>query len=253
MTVPRRSVTELTAMASRLGCVGVELRNDLDVDLFAAEAVADVLGVAEIPSFNDPALVDMNAARKLMAFAKGLGAPGVALIPHVSDQVMDRAAQRDALMAALISFQPIFEELGLIGMIEPLGFETSTLRFQDDVATTLEAMGNPDCFAMIHDTFHYHLAGGGDLHPEITGLVHISGIDDPEPTVSEMRDHHRVLVGPNDRLGNVEQIRALRAEGYSGPFSFEAFAPDIHDMRDPEAALRGSIDFISSQLSEIAA
>ena len=45
-------------------------------------------------------------------------------------------------------------------------------------------------------------------------------------------------------LGNVAQIRALRAAGYEGPISFEPFAPSVHDMADPKAALAASMEFI---------
>jgi 2-keto-myo-inositol isomerase len=56
-----------------------------------------------------------------------------------------------------------------------------------------------------------------------------------------MRDPHRVLVIPGDRLGNVEQIASLQAAGWTGPVSFEAFAPAVHALADPEAALRASM------------
>ena len=73
-------------------------------------------------------------------------------------------------------------------------------------------------------------------------------IDDPGIGVEAMLDPHRVLVDGRDRLGNVAQIRALLAEGYNGPFSFEPFAPDVHALADPEAALRESIGYIEARV-----
>ena len=59
-----------------------------------------------------------------------------------------------------------------------------------------------------------------------------------------MRDPHRVLVGADDVLGNVAQIRALRAAGYTGAISYEPFAPSVHALADPAAALKASMEFI---------
>ena len=88
-------------------------------------------------------------------------------------------------------------------------------------------------FRLVHDTFHHFLAGEDTIFPELTGLVHISGVEDPRVTVSDMRDPHRVLVGPADRIGNIEQVRALGAGGYRGLFSFEPFAEELRTLRDP--------------------
>ena len=64
-----------------------------------------------------------------------------------------------------------------------------------------------------------------------------------------MLDVHRVLVDGEDRLENLPQIAALLAQGYDGPFSFEPFAAEVHDLADPEAALRASMDFVTGDLS----
>jgi 2-keto-myo-inositol isomerase len=63
--------------------------------------------------------------------------------------------------------------------------------------------------------------------------------------VEEIRDAHRVLVGPADRLGNAAQMRALRAGGYAGPFSMEPFAKSVHQLDDPSRALAESLSFVA--------
>ena len=83
-------------------------------------------------------------------------------------------------------------------------------------------------FKLVHDTFHHHLAGGGPIFPEHTGIVHISGVVDPALKPEEMQDGHRILVDADDRLGNIEQIRALLDAGYDGAFSYEPFSPEVH-------------------------
>ena len=82
-----------------------------------------------------------------------------------------------------------------------------------------------------------------------TGLVHISGLEDPAITFTEMLDGHRVLVGPKDRLGNVEQLRRLYADGYDGVVSFEPFAKEVHGLPDPIAAVRNSMAYVREALA----
>ncbi len=43
--------------------------------------------------------------------------------------------------------------------------------------------------------------------------------------------------GRGDRLGNIEQLRALRRGGYRGPLSFEPFAAELRHLADPAAAI----------------
>ena len=84
-------------------------------------------------------------------------------------------------------------------------------------------------------------------------MVHVSGVVDPDISVLEMADEHRVLVDARDRLGNIEQIEQLVADGYKGPVSMEAFAPSVHAFTDPKAELSRSFNFIASRLAEMAA
>jgi 2-keto-myo-inositol isomerase len=46
----------------------------------------------------------------------------------------------------------------------------------------------------------------------------------------------------------VAQMKALVAAGYDGPYSFEPFAPEIHGLADPAAALGASIDYVKAQV-----
>ena len=113
--------------------------------------------------------------------------------------------------------------------------------------------GRRDTFALVHDTFHHTLAGGGPIFAELTGMVHVSGVTDPEPTFDEMEDAHRVLVDGADRLGNVAQLRALAEAGYDGPVSFECFAPEVHALADPVAAIRASMAYLDGRLAAVTA
>jgi 2-keto-myo-inositol isomerase len=120
------------------------------------------------------------------------------------------------------------------------------LRSKAEAVECIEALGGADSLKIVHDTFHHHLVGGGPIFPEHTGIVHISGVTDKSVSVSDMRDGHRVLVDADDRLGNVAQIRALRAGGYTGALSFEPFSATIHALADFEGPLRTSMEFITA-------
>ncbi|WP_159086995.1 TIM barrel protein [Loktanella sp. Alg231-35] len=259
MTAPGLTARQLIGAAAQLDCVGVELRNDLGRALFEDENASSIgraaaangqriLALAEVKAFNENPADKQEAVEALVLTAAACSAEGVVLIPRVADDVMPRSAQRDALREALAVLQPILEEYGKKGLIEPLGFWNSSLRFKEDVVAVLDDLGRPECFAIIHDTFHHFLTGADEICAELTAIVHISGVADPAPSPSEMTDAHRVLVDADDRLGNIDQLRALYGAGYEGPASFEAFAPKIHQMTDPTEALSQSLAFITSQL-----
>ncbi len=82
----------------------------------------------------------------------------------------------------------------------------------------------------------------------MTGLVHISGVVDATATVGTMRDPHRVLVGADDRIGDIEQFRALRVGGCERPAPFEPFATSMHASSDLEADLRKSVALVKAGL-----
>ena len=264
MTVAREGFAGLLDIAAGLGCVGVELRNDLPQPLFdgiAPERAGEmararglrILALAEVKRFNDWSKDKAAEALALMRIARACGAEAVSLIPRNDGQGMGNGERQANLRVALKALKPMLEDHGLTGLVEPLGFAVCALRQK---AEAVEAIGSLDAagrFRLVHDTFHHTLAGGGPIFPAHTGIVHISGVADPAVAVAEMTDAHRVLVDAADRLGNVGQIAALRAAGYAGPVSFEAFAPETQALADPAAAIARSFDFIRSRLAEKAA
>ncbi|MBU2360906.1 MAG: TIM barrel protein [Alphaproteobacteria bacterium] len=262
MTAPGLRYDALLDLAVSVGAVGVEFRNDLSAPLFDGHApaiVADaarsrgmrILALAEVKSFNDYGPAKEDEAKALIAIAKACGAEAVALIPRNDGWGVD--VPRDNLQRALDGLLPLLRDAGLIGLVEPLGFAVSSLRHKSDAVTVIDAMGAGDTIRLVHDTFHHALAGGGAFHAAQTGLVHISGVTDPGPAFDDMTDAHRVLVDGDDRLGNIAQIATLRADGYTGPLSFEPFSPLVHDLADAAPALRASMAFITAGLSQRAA
>lgn len=252
---PRQSPAQFFAMARALGVTDVEIRNDTP-NVVGTVPAAEVKAAAEAAGVN---LLSINAlypfnvwnderraqTEKLADYAAACGAKALVMCP-LNDGTP--VAQAD-VVAALKAIKPILVERGIQGLVEPLGFPVSSLRRKADAIAAIQAAGGEGVFKLVHDTFHHHLAGETEFFPEWTGLVHISGVADPEVAVDDMLDAHRVLVDQQDRLGNVAQIRALQAAGYKGPFSFEPFASEVQELAEPEAALADSMGWLREQVA----
>ena len=246
MTLARVSYAGLLDIAAGTGCIGVEVRNDLPQRLFdgldpgvagsmARDKGLRILALAEVKRFNDWDAGKAAEARALIAIAVAAGAEAISLIPRNDNAGMGNGERQANLRLSLRELKPMLEDAGLVGLVEPLGFATCPLRHKAEAVDAIEALGAAGTFRLVHDTFHHHLAGGGPMFPAHTGMVHVSGVTDPRLGIDEMADLHRVLVDAEDRLGNVAQVEALRAAGYAGPVSFEAFAPEVHAPGRPGA------------------
>lgn len=267
IATPKRRFAQFLDLARKLGMDAVEIRNDLEgVEIADGADPKEVRRAAESSGV---AILTINAlypfdvwnaeraetARRLAAYAATCGATALVLCPLNSMDDRRSADERAGdLERALAGLLPVLEEHGLEGFVEPLGFPESALRTKRAAVAAIDAVGGAERFRLVHDTFHHHLAGEREFFPERTGLVHVSGVEDADLTPATMRDAHRVLVGPADRLGNAVQVRALREAGYQGLFSFEPFAPSVHALEDPAGALRASMSFLAREagLSAIA-
>lgn len=265
MAAPRLDVEAFFELAGALGITRVEIRNDLDGQaIFDGTPAARIRGLAEaagltilsinaLQRFNEWTPEREVEAQALADYAAACGAEALVLVP-VNDGTGRANGERQAnLRVALKALEPILAERGLIGLVEPLGFESCSLRLKLEAVATIESIGAGETFRLVHDTFHHHLAGAAEIFPQRTGLVHISGVTAPSVRVAAMRDPHRELVDGADRIGNVAQIRALIAGGYRGALSFEPFAEAVHALADPAKAIRASMDFIRTQLLRAAA
>lgn len=254
ITAPNVSLEDFFAMARALGATEVEIRNDLPniVGSWDAAAVRDAAAKAGVTIISINALYPFNVwsgdlparAEAMADYAAACGAKALVMCP-----LNDGAKVAfDDLVAALKAMKPILEARGLTGLVEPLGFPISSLRTKAEAVRAIKAAGGENVYRLVHDTFHHHLAGETEYFPEWTGLVHISGVVDPDVTVDAMLDPHRVLVDARDRLENIAQIKALRAAGFHGPYSFEPFAPEVHDLADSKGAVQTSMDYIRAAL-----
>lgn len=261
MCAPALDIERFFDLAMALQCSGVEIRNDLEgnaiLDGTPAETVRQaaerrglaIISINALQRFNEWNATREAEARALAQYVKACGAQALVLVPTNDGSGRADGERQANLLAALRGLRQILDDAGIRGLVEPLGFESCSLRSKSEAAEAIRTLGAQDTFALVHDTFHHHLAGEPALFPELTGLVHISGVTDPAVSVADMRDPHRVLVDADDRLDNAGQIAALLAGGYAGPFSFEPFAPSVHRLPDPARALSGSMEFIRSRIT----
>jgi 2-keto-myo-inositol isomerase len=262
MSAPRMDFAAYCAMTRRLGVQAIEIRNDLTgVELSDGTPAAQVGEVARahglaIRSINALQRFDQfNAEREaeaieLARYARDCGAEALVLCPTNSRADSRTAEGRHAtLVHALKALRPILQDHGIVGLVEPLGFEECAVRRKSQAVRAFEEIGADSTFRLVHDTFHHHLAGEGLFFPEWTGLIHISGVEDAAVTVGDMRDGHRVLVGSADRLANPAQLRRLFDAGYAGYVSFEPFAESVAASATIEAELADSMAWLRDHVA----
>jgi len=264
MTVPHLGYADFLKLASALGCVGVEVRNDIERPLFdglppaearamAADIGIRLVGLSQVYPFNSWSDEIEAKVRALIATATAAGAETISLIPRNDGTGVANGERQANLRISLKAIVPMLRDAGMTALVEPLGFWRSSLRSKAELVEVIETLGAHDCLRIVHDTFHHALAGGGPIYPAQTGIVHISAVVDPALGLAQMEDEHRVLIDPRDRLGNIEQIAELMAAGYDGPVSYECFAPSVHRMVNPLESLSASFEFIRGRLAARAA
>ena len=261
ISASRISFDSFLAMCKRLNVSTIEIRNDLKgveiTDGTPPQAIKEAATTAGITIATINALYpfeQFNAERAQQAitlakYAQASGAQGLVLCPTNSWDDKRTASERYAdLVAALKGLRPILEDHGIMGLVEPLGFEECVLRRKSDAVKAIYDAGVEKTFRLVHDTFHHHLSGEDIFYPDLTGLVHISGVEDTKLAVNQMRDGHRVLVGEDDLLGNIRQLKELLDRGYTGIVSYEPFASEVSEAENIEELLKSSMSFIQSKL-----
>lgn len=257
MSVKNMPFSGLLDAALQLGCAGVEIRNDLSQELFDGDSAKhagrliassglQVFALAEVKAFNHFTDETRSSAIELMQLAADCGAPGVALIPRCDGHGTEQSERISQLRHAITELKPLLAEHELLGFIEPLGFEQSSLRSKSEAIDVIGQCNANNHFRLVHDTFHHYLAGGGPVFPAMTAMIHVSGVVEQGLALNEIRDEHRVLVDQHDRLQTISQLRGFHKEGYSGPVSMEAFSAEVHNYENPVARLRESFDFIAA-------
>lgn len=262
---PGIGLEDFFKLTADLGLNKVELRNDLPgkgiIDELTPERLrelADQYGI-EIITIN--ALQKFNLSsrrsrlmdelRQLLDIAATVRCQAVVLCPNNDESDSRNQEQiRRETVENLKSFTSLFENRGLTGLVEPLGFPESSL---GSIITTMDIIRETGCsrYKVVHDTFHHHLGPDNlevlrkDYDISYTGLVHVSGVEKELPK-EQFRDENRILVGPKDRLKSREQVNLLLELGYSGDISFEPFSKEIQSLpvEELKEEIRASIDYL---------
>jgi 2-keto-myo-inositol isomerase len=122
--------------------------------------------------------------------------------------------------------------------LEPIGFSTSSVKFQREATQAIESLGADDHLGIVHDTFQHALAGDAD----IVGIAGGSGV------LNDSLDAQRVLVDGSDGTDTSGQVKSLLEAGYTGPFSYECTSPLIQNGSDLKAQIGASITYLSRML-----
>jgi 2-keto-myo-inositol isomerase len=262
ISAPRIPFAQFAALVQRLNVKVIEIRNDLPgVEMADGVAAKDIGAMAQAHGLT---IRSINALQKfeqfdatraaealaMVRYAAECGAEALVLCPTNDLRDARSPDQRHAdLVHALTKLKPLLDDNGLIGLLEPLGFEECAVRRKSQAVRAIREVGDTGTFKLVHDTFHHHLAGEGLFFPELTGLIHISGVEDTALSPSQMRDSHRVLVGAADRLGNAAQLNTLLNAGYRGYVSFEPFAEEIAMATDIEKRLADSMAYLTQAVA----
>ena len=261
MVAPQSGLADFFHLSRAVGVTDVEIRNDLTglpildgtapqtVRQLAAGSGMTIISINALQKFNHWSAARAKEAQALADYCFASGAKALVLVAANDGTGLGDRERVPNATEALNGLRPILQSRGIRGLIECLGFAASSLRWKSEAVAAIDAAAGRDVFQLTHDTFHHHLAGEAAIFPDRTGLIHISGVDDPTVAVDDMRDSHRVLVGASDRLGNIEQIRAMRSGGYQGLLSFEPFADELRELADPAKAIRESMNFVRSRLA----
>jgi len=257
--LPELNLEEFLKLTSELGLSKVELRNDLPgagiIDTYSPEQFKElttkygikILSINALQKFNlGEALPDaLKELRKLIDLSGSIDCDAIVLVPN--NDVNDKRSEDvifDETVSALKAFGPLFEGSGIIGYVEPLGFKECSLRSK---VIAMKAIQKSGCnrLKIVHDTFHHYLGPDTldifetDYDISYTGLVHVSGVESDIQT-HQYKDDHRILISPDDKLKNSEQIKLLVEQGYDGAISFEPFAKEIQTMEID--TLRSAVD-----------
>ncbi len=258
MVAPKLGYAEFFDLALRLGVNAVEIRNDIPTSLMgnknakmigklAKDKGITILNVNALQRFNQWNGAKASEAARLAEYAALTGAKALVLCPTNDKKYKpSNEARLDALRDSLAGLAPILQHFGLIGCVEPLGFEECSLRLKAEAVAAIDAVKQSKRFKVTHDTFHHFVAGEKELFAGRTALIHVSGVTDKKHTAATMRDPQRVLVDGHDLIDNRGQVQKLIAAGYKGYVSFEPFAAEVHKSKMIARELARSMDYLEA-------
>ncbi|MCE5256493.1 MAG: TIM barrel protein [Spirochaetaceae bacterium] len=266
IAAPRYALGDFFALARELGLSKVELRNDIrdgaiidgmapkEAAKLAADNGISIITINALQKFNLASAREKATAelRSMLELCQAIKCPAIVLCPNNdAGDTRTRETRFAETVDSLAAFGPLFQQAGIAGFVEPLGFGISSLASIAVAQKAIEKSGFGS-YKVLIDTFHLYLGPedtsvfGAGFDVSKTGLVHVSGVEDPIPA-SEYRDCHRILPGPKDSMKSKEIIDALIKKGYRGDFAFEPFSDRVQNMprEDFIAAMRASLKYLA--------
>ncbi len=259
---PNLPLSDFIQLAADCSASGVEIRNDLvDPSLLGGEnpenirnqclrSGIEIFTVNALQRFNDPELFEEKTKElaEMMDEAASVGCRRIVLCPvNDPDDNRSPAQQHIDLVAALNKYSRLFGQYGMIGLVEPLGFDICSVRFKKQVVDAISETGLSPFYQIVHDTFHHYLSGETDFYPEQTGLIHASGVYEGKRP-DTITDDDRFLVDSRDIMDNKGQILQLHNGGFRGMMSFEPFSPGVQTLssEDIQTGIKQSMAYIFS-------
>jgi 2-keto-myo-inositol isomerase len=244
MTTPTQRLVEI---ARETGYAGIEARAErLLKDAAEVRSTAQTVRPREVVTLNGVALTvraDGRMDRRLieddlkprLQICQELDAPYLLAIPPRAPGLETRRAippTRDALELA----RERADRLGIRIGFEFLGFGDCPINTPEIATETVDGI---EAIDLVLDSCHWHASGSQPLNSfpvDRLALVHLN--DAPDKPPREIEDADRVLPGEG-----VIQLKtllaALKARGYSGPWSLETFNPNYWKQDPDDIARRG--------------
>ena len=254
---PNSSLDYFLNFSNDLKVHAIEIRNDIKTNLIkendpsklknkCGEKSLKILSINALQKFNIWNKDRSDELIKLCKFADQADIWGIVLVPLNDGSVNSPTEQIQLLEESLSEIIKILGDYKVIGLVEPLGFKQSSLRYK---SMTVKIINNlqSNKLNIVHDTFHHALANEKDFFPSLTGLVHFSGVSNIYKNI-DLNDDHRSVVDENDILANLYQIQKLINSNYQGYFSFEPFSNTLIEDKNIFEITKKNYNFITSSI-----
>ena len=256
--LPEASLTDFIYFSKRLDINAIEIRNDIKTNLIKEN---DPLKVKEECEKNSIKILSINALQKfniwnsdrkdelisLCKYADKANIDYIVLVPLNDGSKNAEDNKYQLLKNSLIHINNVLKDFNVNGLVEPLGFNQSSLRYK---SLAVEVINNlqTDKLQLVHDTFHHKISNEYNFFPSLTGLVHFSGVSNIYKDIN-LEDDHRSIVDKLDIINNVDQIKKFVKENYDGYFSFEPFSRDLIYNRNIFKIVKNNLDYIKTSLN----
>ena len=243
------------SFSKKLNVKAIEIRNDIKTNLIEEN---DPIKISNICEENSIKILSINALQKfnfwnkdrekelifLCQYADKANIDSIVLVPLNDGSINSEKEQIQLLEQSLKNILKIINDFDLFGLVEPLGFSHSSLRFKSLAVKVINSLQS-NKLKIVHDTFHHALAGENEFFPSLTGLVHISGVSNTYKNI-KLLDSHRSIIDEKDMLANIKQIRKLCNSNYKGFFSLEPFSNTLMREKNIFKIVKNSFNYIDS-------